>query len=146
VLWNITDPNHPSPIGSPLTVQNPYVYSVAFSPDGKTLASGTATNSNSNSNVVLWNITDPNHPSPIGSPLTVQNPNVYSVAFSPDGKTLAGGTFSGADDGKIFLIDIAQVSLKSPESRACSIAKRGLSRTEWKMYILHFGYRDTCRQ
>ncbi|MBN3870961.1 hypothetical protein [Nostoc sp. JL33] len=69
------------------------VNSVAFSPNGKTLASG------SNDNTIkLWDVGT-------GREIyTLQGhfSNVYSVAFSPDGKILA----SGSDDTNIKLWDV----------------------------------------
>ena len=47
----------------PLTGHTSIVDSVAFSPDGHTLASGSADDT-----VRLWNLTDPAHPGPLGSP------------------------------------------------------------------------------
>ncbi len=60
------------------------VTSVAFSPDGRTLASGSADRT-----IRLWDVTDPNHLTPLGAPLTGHTDAVYSVAFAPDGRTLA---------------------------------------------------------
>ena len=57
---------------------------IAFSPDGKTLASG-----GQNSEIILWDIPTAQR----RLSLTTQHTGaVYSVAFSPDGKTLASGS------------------------------------------------------
>ncbi len=71
------------------------VFSVAFSPDGKTLASGAFDNT-----IRLWDLATGD---PKGSPLEGHNDRVTSVAFSPDGKTLASGAF----DNTIRLWDLA---------------------------------------
>ena len=71
------------------------VNSVAFSPDGKTLASG-----NTDGTVRLWDVATRRQ---LGSPLTGPTGTVNSVAFSPDGKTLA----SGNTDGTVRLWDVA---------------------------------------
>jgi hypothetical protein len=67
------------------------VNSVAFSPDGKTLASAST-----DGWVLLWN---PTTAQPIGQPSTGHSGGIISVAFSPDGKTLA----SGGEDAKVQL-------------------------------------------
>ena len=67
------------------------VESVAFSPDGKTLASGSLDDT-----IRLWNVATGQL---VGKPLIARSLGVNSVAFSPDGKTLA----SGGDDGTIRL-------------------------------------------
>ena len=64
-----------------LPVPEGHVSSVAFSPDGKTLAAGCG------GGVVLWDAARRERLAP--APLPVPEGDVYSVAFSPDGKTLA---------------------------------------------------------
>jgi eukaryotic-like serine/threonine-protein kinase len=61
------------------------VRSVAFSPDSKTLASGSQTGA-----IRLWEITPAGMASELCKVLAHEN-GVESVAFSPDGKTLASG-------------------------------------------------------
>jgi WD40 repeat protein len=71
-----------------------YVFSVAFSPDGQTLAAASA-----DGLTRLWSVRDPARPVPLGAPLTGPASYAYSVAFSPDGKTLA----AGVTDGTVWL-------------------------------------------
>jgi WD40 repeat protein len=78
-----------------LTGHTSPVLSVAFSPDGKTLASGQF-----NGPVQLWDMATHRQ---IGRPLTGHTSEVSSVAFSPDGKTLA----SAGSDGTVRLWDVA---------------------------------------
>ena len=66
------------------------IFSTAFSPDGRILASG-----NDDFTIQLW---DANTGEQIAT-LTGHLERVWSVAFSPDGKTLA----SGSDDGTVLL-------------------------------------------
>ena len=55
-----------------------------------------------------------------------------SVAFSPDGKTLAAGYGVGVGGGGVVQFDI---DLTSWRRQAGSIANRNLSRAEWQEYF-----------
>ena len=70
------------------------VYSVAWSPNGKTLASGSGDRT-----VKLWDVAT----GKLLASLRGHTGAVYTVAWSPDGKTLA----SGSDDRTVKLWDAA---------------------------------------
>ena len=89
-----------------LVGQTGTVFSVAFSPDGHTLASGSADRT-----IRLWNVTDPSH-APLGQPLTGHTGTVFSVAFSPDGLILA----SGSADQTVRLWNVTDLSHPTPLS------------------------------
>ncbi|BAY34668.1 WD-40 repeat-containing protein [Nostoc carneum NIES-2107] len=76
-----------------MTGHSSAVYSVAFSPDGQKLASGSDDNT-----IKIWNITT----GKAITTLTGHSSSVYSVAFSPDGQKLA----SGSSDNTIILWDL----------------------------------------
>jgi len=76
------------------TIHMSEVSAVAFSPDGKTLASGSRDNT-----VILWDLAS-NQPI---DQFIGHTGWVYSVAFSPDGRTLA----SGSRDNTIILWNLA---------------------------------------
>ncbi|EUC59025.1 tyrosine kinase family catalytic domain protein [Rhizoctonia solani AG-3 Rhs1AP] len=70
------------------------VFSVAFSPNGKSVASGS-----NDETIRIW---DAKNPSPIGEPLRGHNDSIESVSYSPLGNTIA----SGSNDETIRLWDV----------------------------------------
>jgi WD40 repeat protein len=109
------------------------VLSVAFSPDGETLASTSPDGS-----IILWDM-------PSGQmlgPLLTSSPDVgrpvLSAAFSPDGRSLA----TGNDRGAVMLWD---VGYESWQARACRRANRNMTREEWNQYMgSDVPYQCTC--
>jgi len=69
------------------------VFAVAFSPDGKSVASGGGDGASEAGELVLWDAGTGKLQRRL---LGVDEHQVWSVAFSPDGKLLAGGTTAGS--------------------------------------------------
>jgi WD40 repeat protein len=80
------------------------VLSVAFAPDGQTLATGGADGA-----VRLWDLADRARPRPLG-PLQGHTDAVSSVAFAPDGTMLA----TGGADNTVRLWDLADRARPRP--------------------------------
>jgi transcriptional regulator with XRE-family HTH domain len=103
-LWDIADPTHPrllSPIltgsssaintNASETIWSSTIASVAFSRDGRTLASGSL-----DGTVGIWDVADPAHVRSWGQSPASGSFRAVSVAFSPGGRTLASGSLNGA--------------------------------------------------
>ena len=167
VLWDVASQKR---IGDPILGDGGRAESVAFSPDGKTLAWAGLDNT-----IILWDVASRTS----GEPLR-HGDLVLSVAFSPDGATLV----SGADDGTIVVWDVASRAafgdpLRGHDGRvrtvdfspdqsilasggfdgaivmwsmdpadwsraACRIANRNLTRAEWEQYLGDEPYHATC--
>jgi WD40 repeat protein len=86
----LMDVSQASPSKAQVTLDGK-VYSMAFSPDGTTLAIGFYSGE-----VSLWDITTKSNIVRLGSPLvagTSDSNSAYALAYTPDGKFLAAGLF-----------------------------------------------------
>ena len=118
------------PLARLLTGNIAIARSVAFSPDGRTLASGSG-----DGILTLWDISTRQ---PLGRLHDGHTAEVLGVAFSPDGKTLA----SSSGDGTLVLWDLG---LESWVARACRTANRNLTQEEWDLFIgSDIPYECTC--
>ncbi len=114
ILWDVATQRM---IGQPLTEHQQAVYSVAFSPDSKTLASGSfysldEAGNGTEGEIYLWNVaTHARMGESLKGHASVGDTSfVQSLAFSPDGKTLASGSGilgSVGIDASIILWDVA---------------------------------------
>jgi WD40 repeat protein len=127
-LWDLTDSDPDNAIF--LADHEVNVYSVAFSPDGSTLATGSQ-----DGTVRLWDLTDL-----AGRPIVLfgHRGPVNSVAFSPDGQVLA----SGSTDDTIRLW-ITRTDLLS--ETVCDKVTRNLTTDEWLQLVSpEIPYVRTC--
>lgn len=120
------------PSGEPLTGHHAPVWSVMFNPadGGRTLFTG-----DNNGTVIWWDAVTRQ----VLAPPLRGRVETESMALSPDGATLAIGSFGG--DGAVFLW---RLSPDLWQTRACAVANRDLSDEERRRYMGDFPYVEVC--
>lgn len=118
-LWNITVPARISELGPPLSVG--ISHAIAFSADGHTVASG------GDGAITLWDTTDPARSRELGRPLAAGAWSVISVAFGPDGRTLASAGNFGEYDGRVGLWDVSDPARPRELGRPLTTGSTGVN-------------------
>ncbi|MGO8888285.1 MAG: AAA family ATPase [Streptosporangiaceae bacterium] len=110
------------------------VAAVAFSPDGATLATASASGG-----IRLWDTATQQE---IGTPMTAGPGPVYALAFSPDGAKLLTAGASGSSGGDSRQWDVAFPA--GLLTAACAIADQSLTRQQWADYAGTQPFQQVC--
>jgi WD40 repeat protein len=127
-LWDIATG---TAIGEPMSMGSS-VESVAFSPDGRTVAAA------DREGLRLWDVATQR----MLGPTIVTRGRLAAVSFSADGRRLA--TIN--DYGSVLVWDplLWSDDRNAVSERLCLIASRNLTRSEWHQYLPEKEYRQTC--
>ncbi|QOV42076.1 nSTAND1 domain-containing NTPase [Streptomyces chromofuscus] len=92
-LWDATDPRAPRRVAR-MPIAEGTTFTLAFSPDGRTLAAGSEAG-----RLRLWDVSDPSHPA-LRVERAIADAEVISLAFTRDGRHLITGNGNGQGDSE----------------------------------------------
>jgi len=140
LLWDVTDRTKPRRLTA-LTGHAYRITALAFSRDGKTLATA-----DMDSWATVWDVAQPTKPVRLATVKLNHYATPASMAFSPDGTTLAIGTDEGWDSSHLGLWDVTELnSLRAdPAKVGCTFGGGGLTADEWARYIPELPFQRTC--
>ncbi|WP_066361913.1 nSTAND1 domain-containing NTPase [Herbidospora mongoliensis] len=134
-IWDITNPAGPRLLGEPQTGARKSVEVLAISPNNLMLVSV-----DGDHRLVVRDLTNPVLSHVLAGPVALTG-EPFSAVFSPDGSTLA---LAYRDQG-VRLWDFSALLAihRDPVTRACAIARDGLSRSDWARYVA-LPYEKSC--
>ncbi|WP_327360486.1 WD40 repeat domain-containing protein [Streptomyces sp. NBC_01296] len=122
-MWDVSDPARPQSLSGAQVSDRGVLMSLAFSPDGRLLATGSA-----DGVVRLWNTADPTRGITPAGRLTGHQNQVGSLAFSPDGRTLV--TAGWDDTVRLWETDPARLL-----PRLCAATAGPHDRELWQLHV-----------
>ncbi|MGV9709182.1 NACHT and WD repeat domain-containing protein [Gordonia sp. NPDC003424] len=124
-LWDNSFPDHPTPLGAPITGFPSITHSVAFSADSRSLAV-----TGDSPNAQLWNVSDPARPVPWTTSMPTTTAGSWSITFGPNGKQVASARADGAVTVWNTVDPSAPVTQWSlPSASAQGVSEQGSVRT-----------------
>ncbi|MBI5566577.1 MAG: WD40 repeat domain-containing protein [Chloroflexi bacterium] len=134
-LWEVSDPQTPTLLSTLFFAHQDQVNSLAFSPDGRTLATG----SQEDLAIIVWDVSNLRAPVKLGPAISTAPWAVPGVAFSVDGDRLLAGTVDGT-------VTTWQMTVEAWQTAACQRVGRNFSQTGWRLYSPDLPYQATCGQ
>lgn len=131
-LVDLTRPERPVPLDTPLIGPVGEVYEMAFHPDRDVLAV-----SSIDRTIWLWDLHAPRRPELLATLAAAQG-GLFTVAFSPDGRTLAAG-------GRDHAVRLWNTDPDSVAEWICTTAGDPITPSEWAQFIPDQPYTPPCR-